>query len=132
MKKTFLTLAIVASSLAAQAKVYTYNCTTAKGTEVVIVFENASRSLMSLKIGGKDMTSQASNVSSSAGAPTFTLTGFPNPNQITNFNLSNSPSDDGSYGQHYYVGQRGSSVTTENKLVCKMTSDAAPKQDTGF
>ncbi len=76
-----------------QATVMTLNCLTEKGTELNLTYDNWSTAtnkpeLFSLKIAGKDFTSEAmQSFGTTGGRSNFNLRNFPKPNMTTHFNI---------------------------------------------
>lgn len=93
MKNVILLSAMILISSVSQAEVMLMTCTTAKGTELKLKYDNYSpvtskAEIISLSIGGKDMKPQMDGqFGTSGGKPTFRLVNFPSAGQKTSFSL---------------------------------------------
>lgn len=102
MKKISIIVATVLLGSMAKAEIMNSVCTTAKGTQLLLTYDNWTDNgpkLISLTIGGKDMRPQLLNnrFGTTGGKPTFTLSNFPQQGKSAYFSIYGA-------GSKYIVG----------------------------
>lgn len=108
-----------------QAVVMTLNCTTEKGTELNLTYDNYPAQLISLKIAGKDLSSQLSGrFGTTDGRPNFTLSDFPQAGLNTHFNVYATGT--------YTVMKAGSFSGQDYAIKCTVIAPEAKKVDNSF
>ncbi len=114
----------------ASSAVMGLNCKTDKGTELNLVYDNYSSAtnraeLISIKVAGKDLTSQISGrFGTSGGRPYFTLSNFPKVGLDTHFNMYTTGT--------YTVAKAGSMSGDTYSITCSVVSPESKPVDNSF